>query len=519
MASIFEEMMSANHRLTESAKPSTRLGKKKVESKSRKISYKNLKIESRKFFEDNDLDDIEKDFEIPEEDNQDQFVLVIDPEVPAEDEIPEDAAADMIGDKVYKCPVCGSNYVCSCDEDGMMEDMEVDADGAPVECPICGDDADQILIGEITPAEDAGDETVLPPQDVEDAEVVEDEEEVSEDEASVNESLQESTSNQVVLSKEDFNKMCKDNQILTALPDKDYTEIRDLFSTGYFDFDSAVNELWHGDEDIHTRSYYEKILKKALQDKGTSLKDPSLEEAYGVFRTGGSVGDPRPGQVYKRFGRETGVLVQTFSTQEEAKEDADFRNAQRSPGEKSYYKIKYKVASVKDDPSQKEESMEYDEDPSLDLDTPVVEPVPCEESEEEVPAVEVTNSTVTFVFDDSKFESLMTKMVKENYKNKDASFEVSKVRSKKGQLTVEYVVRSGKKSVKGTLVGEGFNKSAKRMKISFKDKGVFTESFAETPSFVVECVVRNRKVVPVKMSYDYKVTVNESLYRVAGKVK
>lgn len=383
MASIFEEMMSANHRLTESAKPSTRLGKKKVESKSRKISYKNLKIESRKFFEDNDLDDIEKDFEIPEEDNQDQFVLVIDPEVPAEDELPEDAAADMIGDKVYKCPVCGSNYVCSCDEDGMMEDMEVDADGAPVECPICGDDADQILIGEITPAEDAGDETVLPPQEVDDAE---DNEEFSDelDEVPEEEEVTEETEDEV-----------KDESVSRQIQE-------DL------DEDEVVNE----------------ISDTCDGDSGCAL-DPALPT-------------------------------------EEVVEDKEVDKA---------------------------------------------------------PAVEVKDSTVTLVLDDPRFESMMNQMIRENYKG--GTFEVSQVRFNraKSQLKIEYVVRNGKKSSKGTLVGEGFNKSAKRMKISFKDKGVFTESFAETPSFVVECVVRNRKVVPVKMSYDYKVTVNESLYRVAGKVK
>lgn len=393
MASIFEEMMTLNHNLTESVNPSLRFNKSKKVKKteSRKISYKNLKVESRRFFEENDIDDLENDFKIPEDESPDQVVLVIDPEAPSDEEIPEDAAADMVGDKVYKCPVCGSNYVCDCTEDGMMEDMEVDEEGNPVECPICGDDADQILIGEITPAEDVTpeDETEMDSVDEEDAENAEEEDDI------VNEDLDISVDT---------------------------------------DEDGAVSEV-------------------TVDEDGETVVDEVVGE----------------------------------ESEEETSED----------------------------------SLDEDlEDGSLELDTPAVEePVPCEEpEEEEAPAVEVTNSTVTFVFDDSKFESMMTRMIKENYKNKNTSFKVSKVRSKKGQLTIEYVLRSGKKSVKGTLVGEGYNKDSRRMKIKFKDKGAFTESFAKTPSFVVECINVSRKIVPTKMTYDYQVKVNESLYRVTGSV-
>ena len=152
MASIFEELMSVNSNLTESVRPSVH--GKKVESK--KIPFKNLKVESVKVFEDADFDDLDQQFDAqPTEDNPDEVVLVIDPEIQSGDEIPEDAAEKMVGDLVYKCPVCGSNYVCGCDPE-MQEGIELDDEGVPVECPICGDDAEQILVGEIAPAEDAG---------------------------------------------------------------------------------------------------------------------------------------------------------------------------------------------------------------------------------------------------------------------------------------------------------------------------------------------------------------------------
>ena len=183
MASIFEEMMTANHSLTESAKPSTRFGKKsKMVKECRKINCKCLRVESRKFFEENDIDDLEKDFAVPEDEKSDEVVLVIDPELPSDEEVPEEAAAEMVGDKVYKCPVCGSNYVCNCDNDGMVEGIEVDEDGAPLECPICGDDADQILIGEIAPAEEAPGEEVDPEPEKPEEDEGEEEEEIPEEE-------------------------------------------------------------------------------------------------------------------------------------------------------------------------------------------------------------------------------------------------------------------------------------------------------------------------------------------------
>lgn len=381
MASIFEELMTANQRLTESVHPF----KKKTES--RKINCRHLKVESRKFFEENDLDTLEKEFEVPEvtSENPDEIVLVIDPEIQDSEEIPEDAAEEMVGDLVYKCPVCGSNYVCNCDADKAFEEgIEVDEEGTPIECPICGDDADQILVGEIAPADEAeGKEVDLPPQE-------EDED----------------------------------------LPDEDGN------------LDNPIEE----DLDISVSTDDEgKVDEVVVDEDGETVVDEVVDEV-----------------------------------------------------------------SENEDPETVEESVD---------DAAVLEPAveDAVEDEEESPAVVVKDSNVELFFDEARLESLVRKVLKDNYKG-NPSFKVSKVRLNKGVLKVEYVVRRGKSSKKGILVGEGFNTRTRVFEVSFKDKGAFTESFGRTPAFVVEMVRVRNKFIPTKMTYDFKVKVNESLYRVVGKV-
>lgn len=151
MANIFEQLMSQNRELTQP--------KKVVKTESHKIPVTKIKLESRKIFEEEDLDVIDDKFSVDlENPENDEVVLVIDPELPAEGEDePEVAADEMVGDLVYKCPVCGANYLCDCDH-LEEEGIEVDDEGEPIACPICGDESDQILVGEIAPAEDVKEE-------------------------------------------------------------------------------------------------------------------------------------------------------------------------------------------------------------------------------------------------------------------------------------------------------------------------------------------------------------------------
>lgn len=357
MASIFEELMGVNATLTESARPARRTAKKVNERKM--IPVKNIKVESRKIFEETDFDDLDQQFAAaPSEENPDEVVLVIDPELPSDQEAPEDVAEEMVGDLVYKCPVCGSNYVCSCGDE-MSEGIDTDENGIPTECPVCGDDADQILIGEIAPAEGAGEKVNPDPVESEDLE----------------------------------------------------------------------------DEDLEELPTEEDIDEEGLDDDPV---EESLKEDFG--------------------------------------DDVD--------------------------------------DSALELEVPIEEPVA---EKEPTPAVEVNNSTVTLLLDDAKFESLMTKMIRENYKG-NPMFKITRCSLRDGKLRLEYFVREGRKVTKGVLVGEGFDKTSRKMQIKFVDKGAFTESFAKSPSFIVECVRVRNAVTPLSVKYNYKVRVNESLYRVSGSV-
>lgn len=460
MASIFEELMSVNSNLTESVRPSVR--GKKVESK--KIPFKNLKVESVKVFEDADFDDLDKQFDAqPTGDNPDEVVLVIDPEIQSGDEIPEDAAEKMVGDLVYKCPVCGSNYVCGCDPE-MQEGIELDDEGVPVECPICGDDAEQILVGEIAPAEETKPDEETEPE----------------------------------------------------LLDNDDSEDDD--------YEDQEKETSEDDEE--------------LEEESLTESEESSSEFYGVFEKGGSIGKSNATRddLHAWSGRDAGTLVKVFSSSDEAKNYAKRMRSRLSPGERSYYGMGYfvKKLSKKDlehpqvvdmisnmsrsSASQvAEESLKEDFDegePVLDLEIPEVN----SHEEESAPAVQVKDSQVTLVLDDKRFESLMNQVISENYKN-DPKFKINRCSVKEGKLRIQYTVTEGKSSKKGLMIAEGFDKKSRKMTLKFKDKGAFTESFSRTPSFVIECVKIKNAVIPTSVKYNYKVKVNESLYRVKGYVK
>jgi|SRR5579859_11692 len=82
--------------------------------------------------------------------------------------------------------------------------------------------------------------------------------------------------------------------------------------------------------------------------EGGSTKD--LARPHAVFRKGGSTGE---GQKSAEFYNQKGhLLVSTHDSEHEAKDKAERMNKLRSPGDKSYYGIKYYVgrsSSVKTD--------------------------------------------------------------------------------------------------------------------------------------------------------------------------
>ena len=143
-----------NKSIKESKKTTKKNGKTVKESvkrvggkyaKTKKISANKLRLESLQYVKEADENDEVIDY-TPDED----VVLVIDPEMdetPEDVEAAEEAAEELVGDYVCKCSICGANYVCDCND--VNEDLEVEEG----ECPVCGETGEQIVIGEITPAE------------------------------------------------------------------------------------------------------------------------------------------------------------------------------------------------------------------------------------------------------------------------------------------------------------------------------------------------------------------------------
>ena len=509
MASIFEELMtkfSDDHANKEKC--------------ARKINCKNLKVESRQYFEENSLDDLEKQFVISDVETPDEVVLVIDPEVQNSEELPEDAAEEMVGDQVYKCPVCGSNYVC----DEETEAVDLDEFGVPIVCPICGDDADQILVGEIAPADDAPRKEVdMPLQDndeeaPEEEEVVDidDTEEVIEEDLGVDlakyqkwvdydmkrygrisdktNDLIKKAGLQVIKDqygdyevtagsykaeakkiKEDVEVKLTDEGELSVKVDPDKTDVED-----------EVVEVTPPEEEIIDTTEEEEVIE---EDLGTDIAKYQKWVDYDMKR-------------YGRISDKTNKLIK----------DAGLELVKDQYGDYEVITGKDECYSVKESKVCKDESIDDDNFMELDVE---------EEKEEEVkeePKVYVKDSEVDLIFDDVRFERMMNKLLGENYKN-HPRFLTRRVSSKDNTLRVEYFVRSNQKTKKGILIGEGFDASKNVLKVSFRDQGVFTESTkSKNPMMVVEFVRLKDRVIPTKMAYNYKVKVNESYYRVKGQI-
>lgn len=427
MANIFEELMSRSGQLNESARPAKKqTGKKKV-NETKKISYKKFKVESRRIFTESDLDELEPQFNVdPESENEDEVVLVIDPEVDENEEVPEDAAQEMIGDSVYKCPVCGSNYVCDC-EHAVEEGIDVDEDGVPTACPICGEDADQILIGEIAPAEDAPGESA--------------------------------------------------------------------------DLDPVTPDEGEEEEDVAEESLRCNVTEESPLDRVRKIQDKNSNYEYVKNTYGNS------DKVYTFTDRDFYVYTEEGETVEDLEKEYNVKIKELGPGQ---YKISGKFNDLVDLYNGNYEEVAN----AIDLSDEKLESS-CLSSRKLLLRTPACDTDL--MFDDARFESMMAQMIKENYKG-TPQFKTNKVSLRGNRFKIEYVVREGRKVTRGTMIGEGFDKTKRISKVSFRDRGAFTESYTKRPSFIVEFLKVQSHVIPSKISYNYKVKVNESLYLVSGKV-
>lgn len=588
MANIFEELMQSHMALTESID-----SRKKPGCNCKKFSSKRFKVESLKIFEGADFDELDADFAVdPEEasENEDEVVLIIDPELPTDEEVPEDAAENLVGDFVYKCPICGANYVC--DPNSESEYVSLDENGVPTECPVCGEDTDQILVGEIAPAEEVeGDEErELDPQEVE--EEGESEEDFGEEDFDFEEE-EEVLEDSLKPRRRVTEAKIKVDEIKSNDPDfANLLDMKALFKGPKANKKSFLGTV----EDVKkTKDGYEIYLQQ--KEQPIVVQNNSPRKFY-VADTGSKVAKKVGKKNYydDQASKDRNATEKREREERAAKDKADEmdrldRKARRLSA--SYHGLREDLEEDEVDVDVDTDEVEADDFPNefqvqdevavddsgakvkIDAETVNVnlgegkkskackgkdckEDETCEEACEKEsklsnrklrrpitktegtrrPTAKVSPSRINrtraiqeakkasvsrktssksnrpFTFKEDKFESMMTKMIHENYKTKD-SFKVNRVQLVDGKLTLNYSV--GKRN--GTFVAEGFDKNASRMKLRIKDKGVFTESYTKTPSFILECVCVNKSVIPTKIRYNFTKRVNESLYRVRGDVK
>lgn len=128
-------------------------------------------------------------------------------------------------------------------------------------------------------------------------------------------------------------------------------------------------------------------------------------------------------------------------------------------------------------------------------------------------------------FDEVTLNRMLTTFAKENYSNVK-SVRISKGTVRGTRLTLEGVVTTTKGSKRPIkFVAENF-KPEKTMSIKFREIGPFTESIkGQKVTFIVECVMRGKQVVPAALKYNFKAKnatssklESRSTYSVTGRV-
>lgn len=539
MASIFEELMAANAGVPMELESAPQVPNR------RKIKANQIKVESKKILEDSDEEILAKEFEVPAEDS-DEVVLVIDPELPSDEEVPEDAAEELVGDLVYKCPVCGSNYVCDCDSEA-LEGIEVDEDGAPLECPVCGDDADQILVGEIAPVDEVEvsevevDETEVDEPEVVDESLCPDCGKPS-DECECTESSCKECDDKSVASKvrKSVRKMDLEEDDLGSHIDK-YQKWVDYDMKRYGRVSDKTNSLirkaglqlikdQYGDYEVSAGHYKaeSKSGRKSIRESANRFyvsssmdlvnddsKVKDLIDKMKNYLRKSSVTDLEINNNELRGKTYVTFYVDTDSTKGGVYDafDASFGT------DRSVSVHDVAVANLNESRRKSiRESDDFIDDYSDDaeiisIDTDKLE----DEDDKNETKIEIKDSDVDFYFDEKRFESLMTKVLRENYKGTPI-IKVNRVVSRGSRVRIEYTIRNKGSRKNGILSGTGLNESSRFNKLSLSDNsGIFTKS--KSPAFIVEARRVGRNLVPTRISYNYRSVVNESVYRVKGSVR
>ena len=512
MASIFEELMAGSKEITLRETPSLRESIAPSQS-IKKINVEKLKVESMKILEEEELGALDQGFATsfdanPEDDadkdSSDEVVLVIDPELPADEDVPEDAAENLIGDKIYKCPVCGANYACDCDGKA----VEKNEDGTPKECPVCGDDSEQLLVGEIAPADKDNGENVNQEPVKEESE---DDEDKEEDNKKDDEDEKDDGEDNKKEDEED-DKDLKEESLKEGVDDKTEHKKDPWQTMDYLTYkcmrkviDEKGFDAFDSDED-----FVDEVVSCVEAEWEAEWEDADTEEApkesyiRSLVRQDMNTARQIAFRLADKKGMEKGLKK---LRQADADKEAPAEKPNRRPDKDFDWLKKKKEESIKEDDDVEETEVED----TFDF-TPEVAP------KKDGSAVNVDTDTVNIYFDEKKFESLIAQVIKENYKG-SPEFKVRRVSAIKDNLRIDYVVRESKSSItRGSMIAEGFTPKARRFTLKFKDKGVFTESFTRKPIMTVECIRIKNNFIPTGLKYDYKTKVNESLYRVVGSV-
>lgn len=538
MASIFEELMAANAGVPMELESAPQVPNR------RKIKANQIKVESKKILEDSDDEILAKEFEVPAEDS-DEVVLVIDPELPSDEEVPEDAAEELVGDLVYKCPVCGSNYVCDCDSEA-LEGIEVDEDGAPLECPVCGDDADQILVGEIAPVDEVEvsevevDETEVDEPEVVDESLCPDCGKPSDECECTESSCKECDKSVASKVRKSVRKMDLEEDDLGSRIDK-YQKWVDYDMKRYGRVSDKTNSLirkaglqlikdQYGDYEVSAGHYKaeSKSGRKSIRESANRFyisssmdlvnddsKVKDLIDKMKNYLRKSSVTDLEINNNELRGKTYVTFYVDTDSTKGGVYDafDASFGT------DRSVSVHDVAVANLNESRRKSiRESDDFIDDYSDDagiisIDTDKLE----DEDDKNETKIEIKDSDVDFYFDEKRFESLMTKVLRENYKGTPI-IKVNKVVSRGSRVRIEYTIRNKGSRKNGILSGTGLNESSRFNKLSLSDNsGIFTKS--KSPAFIVEARRVGRNLVPTRISYNYRSVVNESVYRVKGSVR